>query len=321
MPKVVFAQKTDEAVLGLVRPFAEVVCAKENDPEALRAELAGADALVVGTWVKFGPEWMDAAPRLKVISRTGAGVDSVDVAAATARGILVLNTPTANSLSVAEHATTMIAALAKGLVFLHKSVVAGNFAARRLGLPVDLDGKTLGLVGCGNIGRQVAAKCRAAFGMRVMGHDPFLKQAPEGIELAANLDEMFAQADVVSLHIPLTPETKHSVGARLIGLMKPGAYLVNTARGGVIDEEALYAALSEKRIAGAALDVFEQEPPPVGCKLAGLDNILLTPHSAALTRECTLRVAACAAQGVADWLQGKTPQFTFNRAALQHNDK
>lgn len=316
MKKVLLTQKAADEVLDIVRPYAEIVTVKEGDQDALKQALTDADAVIAGTWVKFDKELIDLAPKLRVISRTGVGVDSVDVEHASQRGILVLNTPSANSLSVAEHAVAMICAMAKALPFLHKSVAQGDWKARRLYRPCDLSGKTLGLVGCGSIGLLTAAKCRSAFQMRVIAYDPFLKKAPEGVELVRAMEDVFAEADFISLHIPLTGETKHIVGAKLIGLMKPSAYLVNTSRGGIIDEEAIFDALKDGRIAGCALDVLENEPPPDGWKFFELDNVLLTPHTAALTKECVLRVALCAAQGVADYLQGREPAFVYNRAKL-----
>jgi D-3-phosphoglycerate dehydrogenase / 2-oxoglutarate reductase len=314
--KVVVAQKADERVLRMLREVAEVAQAAEGDLQDLKEKLVGADAALVGTWMKFNAELMDMSPALKVIARTGVGVDNVDVKAATQRRILVLHTPTANSLSVAEHAMAFVLTLSKQLAFLDAGVRGGNFKARRLHLPVDVEGKTLGLIGCGNIGRLVAKKCRDAFGMRTIGYDPFLKAAPEGIKLVETVQEVLQQADFVSLHLPFTPQTKNMIDRRELGLMKPSAFLINTSRGGIVHEAALAEALNGDTIAGAALDVFEQEPPEAGSPLLSCKNLLLTPHSAALTRECVDRVALCAAQGIVDHLRGRRPEFIFNREML-----
>ena len=316
MSKVVVAQKTDEQVLQLLRGVAEVVQVREGDLDDLKKKLPGAEAVLIGTWMKFNAELMDLASGLKVISRTGAGVDNVDVEAATRRRILVLNTPTANTLSVAEHAVALLLALSKHLAFLDASVRQGNFKARRLYLPVDIEGKTLGLIGCGNIGRLVADKCRDAFHMRPIGFDPFLKAAPEGIELQATMREVLEQADYVSLHLPYSAETKNLLGQEGLSMMKPSAFLINTSRGGIVNEAALAEALNAGAIAGAALDVFEHEPPEPGSPLLSCKNLLMTPHTAALTRECVVRVALCAAQGIVDCLNGRRPGFVYNRAVL-----
>lgn len=316
MKKVVVAQKTNERIVAMLTEKAEVVQVAEGSVEDLKEKLKGAYAILLGTWVKFTAELMDISPELKVISRTGVGVDNVDIDAATSRGIMVLNTPTANAVSVAEHAVTLILALSKQLMYLDSSIRQNNFKARRLNLPVDVDGKTLGLIGCGGIGRIVAQKCRAAFNMRVLAYDPYLKTAPEGIELVADLDEIYTQSDFISIHLPLTPETRGMIGAETLGRMKPTAILINTSRGGIVDEAALAEALNGGRLAGAGLDVFEQEPVAMDSPLMTAKNLLMTPHSAALTKECVLRVANAAAAGIIDAVEGREPQAVFNKKAL-----
>jgi D-3-phosphoglycerate dehydrogenase / 2-oxoglutarate reductase len=316
LSKVVVAQKADEQVLRMLQEVAEVAQVKEGDLDDLKGKLRGADAALVGTWMKFHADLMDISPALKVIARTGAGVDNVDVKAATQRRIMVLNTPTANSVSVAEHAVALLLAMSKQLAFLDASIRQGNFKARRLYLPVDVEGKTLGLIGCGSIGRMVATKCRDAFHMRTIGYDPFLNAAPEGMELFATVREILAQADYVSLHLPFSPETKNMIGPKELAMMKSSAFLINTSRGGIVDEAALAAALNAGAIAGAALDVFEHEPPEAGSGLLSCKNLLLTPHSAALTKECVVRVALCAAQGIVDHLRGRRPEFVYNKEVL-----
>jgi D-3-phosphoglycerate dehydrogenase len=316
MSKVVVAQRSDSQVLVLLQKVAEVAQVQEGNLGDLKEKLRGAQAALVGTWMKFDAGLMDVSPALKVISRTGAGVDNVDVPAATQRGILVLNTPTANSLSVAEHAVALLLALSKQLAFLDASIRQDNFKARRLYLPVDVEGKTLGVLGCGNIGRVTAQKCRDAFHMRTIGWDPYVKPAPAGIELFSTMQGILKQADYVSLHLPLVPETKNLIAQKELSLMRPSAFLINTSRGGIVNEAALAEALNAATIAGAALDVFEQEPPERGSPLLSCKNLLMTPHSAALTRECVVRVAICAAQGIVDYLGGRRPEFVVNHAVL-----
>jgi D-3-phosphoglycerate dehydrogenase len=318
MKKVLIGQKIPEEAINIVKGAAEIVTSREGNMDEFKGLLRDSTAVILGSSIKFTDDLMDLAPGLKVISRTGAGVDNVDVKSATARGILVLNTPEANSISVAEHAVALIAAISKQLFFLDQEVRKGNFKeARRLYLPVDMDGKTLGLIGCGRIGKLVARKCINAFNMNILGYDPYLDTAPENIELVSEIEEVFKKADYISLHIPLTEKTGNLIGERLLSLMKPGAYLINVARGGIVDEEALARKLINKEIAGAAIDVFSKEPPEATNKLLELSNIILTPHSAALTRECVIRVAVEAATGVVDYLKGETPRFIFNKELLK----
>ncbi len=236
--------------------------------------------------------------------------------AATRKKILVLNTPDANSISVAEHTVMLICAMAKSIVYLDDQVRSGNFSARRLYLPVDLQGKTLGLVGCGRIGMMVAQKCIRAFDMKVVTYDPFLRTTPEDIQLVESIEDVFRVADFISLHIPLIESTRNIIDERLLSMMKPSAFLINTSRGGIVDENALAEKLAKKEIAGAALDVFAKEPPDVSAKLFKAENIILTPHTAALTKECSARVAMTAVEGVVDYIQGRSPKYVFNKEVL-----
>ncbi len=316
MKKVVIAQKTNPSVVAMLAEKAEIAQVDEGSVEDLKEKLKGAYAVFLGTWVKFTAELMDISPDLKVISRTGVGVDNVDIAAATKRGIMVLNTPYANAVSVAEHAVTLMLALAKQLFFLDSSIRTDNFKARRLNLPVDIDSKTLGLIGCGGIGRLVAQKCRNGFNMNVLGYDPYLKTAPEGIELVNQLEEIYRRSDFVSIHLPLTEETRNLINAYSLAHFKSSALLINTSRGGIVDEAALAQALEAGKIAGAGLDVFSQEPVPLNSPLMTARNLIMTPHSAALTQECVVRVATAAAEGIIQAIEGREPEFVFNRREL-----
>lgn len=316
MQKVVVAQATNEQILSRLRERAEVVVISNNDASALQAACVDAECLQVGTWVKITDAFLEGCPLLKVISRTGVGVDNVDVEAASRRGILVLNTPQANTLSVAEHTMALILALAKQLMVLDAHTRAGDFEIRRKNLPMDLDGKTLGLIGFGSIGRLSAQKANAAFGMRILAYDPFVTQAEAYVRLAADYSEVVANSDFVSIHLPLLPETRNLFNAEMIAQMKKDAFLINTSRGGIVDEQALCSALESGALGGAALDVFESEPPKPDSPLMRAPNLILTPHAAALTKECVLRVAQTAAEGIADYLDGKRPRFIYNAKAL-----
>jgi D-3-phosphoglycerate dehydrogenase len=244
------------------------------------------------------------------------GVDNVDVPAATEKGILVCHTPGLNAPSVAEQTLALILSLAKQLKMMDNAVRTGNWQIRYASKSVDLEGKMLGLVGVGRIGSSVAQKCRLAFNMKVIAYDPYVKQV-EGVELCSSLDQVFSRADFVSIHVPYMKQTHHLVDARLLRLMKPDSCLINTSRGAVVDEKALIEALKNESIAGAGLDVFEEEPPSPDNPLFKFDNVVSTPHSAALSRECELKLAMAAAQAVVDYAEGKQPMYVYNKKELQ----
>jgi D-3-phosphoglycerate dehydrogenase len=297
----------------------EVRVAPDPSVETVKREIKGVEGVIVRT-APFTREIIAAADSLKVIARHGVGVDNIDLRAATERGILVLNTPDANAVSVAEHTLTAIGALAKRVLPMDRATRQGDWEARNEYKAVDLDGKVLGLIGMGRIGSMVARKAAAAFNMEVIAYDPYVRPevaAKNGVVLYEDLDRIFREADVISIHTPLTPETRGLVNGARLALMKSSAFLVNFSRGGVVDEEALYRALKDGVIAGAALDVFEEEPPSRNHPLFELDNVLLSPHSAALTEECVVRMATGAARGVVDVLTGKRPQFVVNTEVLK----
>jgi len=287
-----------------------------SDPSAATVikEIKGVEGVVV-RMAPFTREIIEAADALKVIGRHGVGVDTIDIQAATEKGIVVVNTPNANATSVAEHTLTAIGALAKRVVTYDRAIREERWELRNSYGAVDLDGKILGLVGVGRIGSMVARRAAAAFNMKAIAFDPYVTQEKAremGVTLCAAMDDVFAQADVVSLHTPLTPETRRLVDAARLRSMKPTAFLVNFSRGEVLDEKALYDALKSGVIAGAAIDVYDPEPPLKDNPLFELDNIILSPHSAALTEECVIRMATGAAEGVVDVLTGRRPQFIVN---------
>ncbi len=292
-----------------------------SDPSAATVvkEIKGVEGVVVRT-APFTREIIEAADSLKVIGRHGVGVDNIDVKAATQKGIVVVNTPNANATSVVEHTLTAIGALAKRVTVYDRAIRKGQWEIRNSYRAVDLDGKTLGLVGIGRIGSLVAKRAAAAFNMKVIAFDPYVtpeKARGMGITLVPVIDEVFRQADVVSLHTPLTPETRGFVNAARLRLMKPTAFLVNFSRGEVVEEKALTEALKSGVIAGAAIDVYDPEPPLNDNPLFELDNIILSPHSAALTQECVIRMAVGAAEGVVEVLSGRPPQFAVNPEVLK----
>ena len=314
MKKVLVNEKVSPDALNILRKAAEVVYIPSGDHAEIIRMLKDITGIMLDTTIKFTGELMDSAPDLKVISRTGTGVDNVDVEAATQRGIMVLHTPDANTVTVAEHTVSMIGALTKHLLLLDKETREGKFKiARRYYLPVDLDGKTLGIIGYGRIGKQVAKKCMAAFNMKVIIYDPYISDdvvAP-GVVRYTNEEDVYKQADILTIHVPLSDETRKHVGEK-----KPSAYLINTARGNIIDEAYVIKMLDEERLKGAAFDVLTNEPPMDNEAFLANPKTIISPHTAALTHECTIRVACEAASGIVDYLEGRMPRSIFNRKGL-----
>ena len=258
---------------------------------------------------------INAGKVLKVIGRHGVGYDNIDVKAATARKIPVCITPRANALSVAEHVLALMLALAKQIIPLDAATRKNAWEARNSCAAVDLDGKTMGIIGMGRVGTLVCKKVIGAFNMKVLAYDPLVPAATmeqAGATVVKELPELIKAADVVTVHVPSSPETRHLIGEKTLAMMKPTAFLINTARGPLVDEAALAKALREKTIAGAGVDVFDPEPPKPDNPLFGLPNIILSPHSAALTAECMIRMATHAAQAITDVLEGRRPEGVIN---------
>lgn len=310
---VVVADRVAGAGLDLLRAEPELeVVSLAGEAERLPAELKRADALIVRSDTTVTEELIGLAPRLAVIARAGVGVDNIDVEAATRRGIAVLNAPGANTVSAAEHALALLMALVRRIPWAAHSMSAGEWNRKQFA-GTELRGKTLGLVGLGRVGIHVATVARA-FGMKVIAHDPFLPEARASelrIELKP-LAELLAAADVVSLHVPLTDQTHRLMNRERLGMMKPNAVLVNTARGGLVDDDALVAAVEAGELAGAALDVFEPEPLPAESPLRRTERILLTPHLAASTSEAQERVASEICSNVRDALLKGTLRGAVN---------
>ncbi|MCD6360269.1 MAG: phosphoglycerate dehydrogenase [Armatimonadetes bacterium] len=293
----------------------EVVEARGWSRDEVLAAVADADALMVRSGTRVDAEMIETGAKLRVIARAGVGVDNIDVAAATRRGIAVVNTPTGNTISAAEHTLGMMLAAARKIPLADAAMKAGEWPKSEC-LGRQLYGKTLGVVGLGRIGQEVARRARA-FEMRLLGCDPYVTEeraAELGVRLVA-LEELLAEADVVTLHAALTDESRHLIGAEEFALMRDGALLVNCARGGLVDESALKEALRSGRLAAAALDVFEGEPEP-DAELVGLPNVVATPHVAASTEEAQVHVAREAALQVLDVLEGGRPRWPVNVPAL-----
>jgi D-3-phosphoglycerate dehydrogenase / 2-oxoglutarate reductase len=283
--------------------FPNMISAK--DFEAMLKEQAPVHGVALGA-TGFGEPELEASKDMKVVTRIGVGFDAVDVPALSRRKVPLMVAGTANSPSVAEHALFMMLTLAKRAVEMHSCVKDNNWAARLGMLPYDLFGKTVLIVGFGRIGTRTAKRC-LAMEMNVLVYDPY-KPASEiksaGCEPVADLDAALPRADFVSIHCPKTPETVGMFSAPRLKRMKPTAYLINTARGGIVNETALYDVLVSGKLAGAGLDVFEQEPPPAGHSLFSLPNVIMAPHVAGVTREAVDRMSEQTARNILSVLDG-----------------
>jgi len=310
--KILVTDVIAEEAMELLKKNHEVTF-KDITGEELAREIAPYHALMVRSGTKVTAEAINNAENLIVIGRAGIGVDNIDVEAATRNGIKVVNSPTGATISVAELAIGHMISLARRLPKADRTTRAGEWAKKKL-KGVELNGKTLGLIGCGNIGR-VVAKYARALNMSVIGYDPYIskeKLEEEGIEKVESVGEVMGRADFISIHVPHTPETHHLINEEMLSKMKTSAYIINCARGGVVDEKALYNALKENKIAGAALDVYEEEPAKNN-PLFELDNAVFTPHIGASTKEGQIRAGTICAEQILKVLEGKEPDFWVNR--------
>ncbi|WP_426350360.1 phosphoglycerate dehydrogenase [Alloiococcus sp. CFN-8] len=253
---------------------------------------------------------INSCNRLRVISRYGAGYDRVDIEAAKRKGIVVTNTPGVNAEAVGEHAFALILSLARRVPFLNNNTKSGQWV-RSTG--VELSGKTIGIVGLGAIGK-VVARCSQSFNMKIIAYDPFINEkfCRENKIDALPLEEVLSKADVISLHLPLNNDTRHLINKETLKLMKDNAILINTSRGGIIDEEAAYEALVDKKLGGLGLDAFEEEPPK-DSPLFTLDNVVVTPHTGAHTQEATNKMGQAAVTNLIDVLSGRECPFIVNK--------
>ncbi|HPG22790.1 MAG TPA: phosphoglycerate dehydrogenase [Amaricoccus sp.] len=305
MPKVLISDELSDAAVQIFRDRGVEVDFQPKlgkDPERLAAIIGDYDGLAIRSATKVTGDLIARAERLRVIGRAGIGVDNVDIAAASARGIVVMNTPFGNSITTAEHAIGMMFAVARQIPAADASTRAGKWEKSRF-MGVEISGKTLGLIGAGNIGSVVASRA-IGLKMRVIAHDPFLsaeRALAMGVERIEDLDELLARADFISLHLPKTEKTANILSAERIARIKPGARLINCARGGLVDEAAVAAALKEGRLAAAAFDVFAVEPAVTNV-LFDAPNVVCTPHLGASTTEAQENVALHVAEQMADYL-------------------
>jgi len=284
----------------------EVKYGRGIQKEELIEDLQGCAGVIVRV-AKIDEEVFSACPELKVVAKHGVGVDNIDLEAARRHGCRVTSTPQANANSVAEHAMALVISCAKDLNHLVSGYPKQGYAVKN-GAPIwELKGKTLGLLGFGKIGSSVARMAALGFGMKVEVYDPYVPRDlnQEGVTLLDSREQLFRNADFLSIHMPALPTTVKSVGNQEFEWMKPTAYLINTARGTIVDEEALIRALEEGKIGGAGLDVSDPEPASPDSKLFAMSNVIMTPHSAASSREAMVNMAVGAAQGVDEVLAGK----------------
>jgi D-3-phosphoglycerate dehydrogenase len=312
MPKVLVTDPIAQDGIDALAPHAEVDVRLGLPRDELIAAIGEYDALVVRSETKVTAEVIEAGSKLQVIGRAGVGVDNIDLQAATRRGILVVNAPMGNTISAAEHAIGLMLALARHIPVASASLKEGRWERKRF-LGVEVRGKTMGVVGLGQVGSEVARRARG-LEMRVLAYDPFVSEERAhvlGVELVP-FEELLKRADFISLHTTLTPDTRHLIGEEQLKLVKPSVRIINTARGPLIDEEALARACEEGRVAGAAIDVFSKEPPDADNVLLKSDRILVTPHLGASTTEAQERVAVDVAEQIIAVLGGEPPRYAVN---------
>ena len=310
-PKVLISDKMDPNAERILKELGcEVDVITGKTPEELKAMIGQYDGLAIRSATKVTREILDAATNLKVIGRAGIGVDNVDIPYASAKGVVVMNTPFGNSITTAEHAISLIMALARQVPTADRRTQAGEWPKNDF-MGVEVTGKTLGLIGAGNIGSIVASRA-LGLRMKVVAYDPFVqpaRAAQMGVKLLS-LDELLEVSDFITVHLPKTPETLGLIGDEALHKVKPSVRIVNAARGGIVDEAALVAALAARRIAGAGLDVFDVEPLPAGHALTTLDNVVLAPHLGWTTDDGYRRFAESAADVLLAYLDGReVPSF------------
>jgi len=281
-----------------------------DDPEFAK-ELKNVDAVLCGNDLRVNDAMLDMAPRLKAIAKMGAGLDTVDINAASSHGVIVFNTPGVNNQAVADHTFALILCLARKIIYCDNSLRDKRWEHTKI-MGIEIWQKTLGLIGLGAIGRCVALRAKG-FQMKVVAYDPFWPKefaVEQGIE-KMEMDDLLKISDVVSLHLPLTPENKGMINEKKLRTMKPMALLINAARGGIVNEDDLYNALKNNVIAGAGIDVFENEPP-TNSPLLGLDNVVLTPHTAAFTHDALNNMSVSVVDQLIEYAKGNKPTYTVN---------
>ncbi|GAK13965.1 hydroxyacid dehydrogenase [Geomicrobium sp. JCM 19039] len=281
----------------LERHGLEVTVLPQDTPAQVAKHIVSADGVLIRT-TPLPKDILQKAPRLKVIARHGIGLDEIDQAYCVEKGIGVYNTPRANVNSVAEHVTAFILSLAHRIPEAVHALRRDDYASRNRLIGMEVAGKTLGLIGFGNIAQEVAKKCGTGLGMKIVAYDPQKETFPDGVEHVHTLDALARRSAFVSVHVPLLPTTSNMIDRTFFDAMQPASYFINAARGGIVDETALIEAITSGKLAGAALDCYAEEPMPVSFPLKGLDNVLLTPHMAAHTEDSMRAMAVGAAEAI-----------------------
>lgn len=316
MEKIFLTEHIHDDAVAYLKKIFEVVQGTSTEPADIIRQAQGCTGILIRS-ARITAEIMDAVPTLKVVAKHGMGVDNIDVAHATEKGILVVNAPYSNMNAVAEHIVTLLLALSKRIVRMDRLTREGQFTQRDTYKTTELKNATVGIIGMGKISRLVVKKL-SGFEMHIISSDPFVKQEDVG-ELPVTMvssEEVYRTADFVIVHTSLFPSTFHLVGAEQFQMMKPTAYIINAARGPIIDEAAMIEALKTGRIAGAGLDVFEQEPPADDNPLFAMDNVIVSPHNAALSDGALRAMAMDSALGITQYLTGRAVSFPVNREVL-----
>ena len=315
-PKVLVTENIHQVGWDTLRAEAEAVVWGGQEKQPLLDAVKDVQAILVRV-AKLTPDIIQAASQLKVIGKHGVGYDNINIPAATARGVVVTNTPLANSTSVAEHALALLLAVARRIGESDRDLARGTMRSQKVYQGIELSGKVMGIIGLGSAGLRLARMTGQGLGMRVLGFDPYKEPWPEGIERCREVEPLLAEADFVSIHVPLTKETTNLIGKETLAKMKPTAVLVNTARGGIVDEAAVAEAVTAGRLAGVGLDVVVDEPLKPSHPLNGVPNILLTAHVAGVTEEAMMRMARDSAEDILRVLRGARPKFPVNREVLK----
>jgi len=314
MFKFLLYEPMHKAGIDVLRSVGEVRVASDTDENTIVEEIGDIDGVVVRANGRMTRRILEHAPRLRVVGRHGTGVDNIDVEAATEHGVQVVRTPEATTEAVAEHTLGLMLTLSKRIIPGHEGIRSGHFEVRYTLRGREMLGRTLGIVGAGRIGRRLAQMCHHGLGMSILYYD--VRPAPEvERELGARrleLHELLASADYISVHVPLMPQTRGLIGEAEFAVMRPDTMFFNTSRGPVVDEGALYRALVAGTIAGAGLDVYEEEPTPADNPLLGLDNVVLTPHMATTTEEA-LRKMSLVAEDLVNVLESRPPRYPVNQ--------
>jgi len=332
MFKILLTERIDQSGIDMMKKIAQVDIAPDPSEDTIVRLIPEYDALVIRA-TKLTEKMIAAGEKLQVVARHGVGTDNLDIPAATKHGVMLLNTPGANAGSVAEYTVGAAMYLMKQYLQSDQMLRNGDFnrpgsltgLLTKLGFEnLVLEGKTIALVGVGTIAQRVAKICKCGFEMKVIGYDPFVsaeKMAELGIEKYETIEEMAPLCDVLSIHVPKLPQTVNLINEKIFRLMKPSAVMINSARGGIVNEADLIEALNTGVIAGAATDVYEQEPPKPDNPLFGAKNLLMTPHIGAAADGAMYNMATYAAQGIIDKLEGRMPKFVVNRDVLDHLKK